>query len=115
MFDSNDVEELIYTIYTFETAAADMEMPWYKMGSNFAKLLSPCAYRKWDKMCQDYNNKNNQKYTEDQDGYKLQRRHFLQLYVMDPDAKGTQIDAIIDGEWRKTKEASIEDHRERFV
>merc|ERR1712232_493755 len=48
-------------------------------------------------------------------GYKLQQGHFLHLFVLDLDAKGFQMDAIINGEWTKTPSVSIADHRKRLV
>ena len=43
MFDSNDVEELIYTYFKFDKAAKDLEMRDDKMEKHFLKLLGQDA------------------------------------------------------------------------
>ena len=45
MFDSNDPEELIYTYYTFQTKAEDLDLPEHELGQQFAKVLNPGPQR----------------------------------------------------------------------
>ena len=55
------------------------------------------------------------KFAKKADGFKQAKARFLKLFIMDPDAFGTQMEAIIAGKWSKHKEVSIKDHGKRFV
>ena len=53
MFNSNNVEELIYTFFKFDKAAKDLEMKGKDMEKHFLKLLGQDTQSRYDSMIKE--------------------------------------------------------------
>ena len=90
-------------------------MPGSQKAEQFVQLLGPGPRQQWNAIKTEYNATHRNGYSRNQLGYLLQRKHFIARYIEDLDAKGTQMDAISAGSWKKPVSETNPGHRDCFV
>ena len=116
MFNSNNVEELIYTFFKFDKAAKDLEMKGKDMQKHFLKLLGQDARSRYDDMMEEREETiADWEFEKSADGFIAMKKEFLKCYVKDEDARGTMLRSLNSGDFKKPLKTTIAKHRERFV
>ena len=100
----SSVEEMLYTIRTFENKAKDISLPDNRRLEKFVTCLGNEARDKWAVMLEDYESRNNgQGFQADQ--WDLAKEEWIKHYVQDPHAKDVVINdwkaqRISSSQWR---------------